>query len=55
MRRVSEEAQCGGPMGRAPLLGTTKDMLGFIFLEPKDINCIRLGAIWNFGKVTGPP
>jgi hypothetical protein len=23
----SEEAQCGGPMGRATLLGTLKDML----------------------------
>jgi hypothetical protein len=23
----SEEAQCGGPMGRAPLLGTLEDML----------------------------
>jgi hypothetical protein len=24
---LSEEAQCGGPLGRAPLLGTPKDML----------------------------
>jgi hypothetical protein len=24
---LSEEAQCGGPLGRAPLLGTLKDML----------------------------
>jgi len=24
---VSEEAQCGGPLGRAPLLGTLEDML----------------------------
>jgi hypothetical protein len=23
----SEEAQCGGPLGRAPLLGTLEDML----------------------------
>ena len=23
---VSEEAQCGGPLGRAPLLGTLEDM-----------------------------
>jgi hypothetical protein len=29
---VSEEAQCGGPLGRAPFLGTPKDMLGLIFL-----------------------
>ena len=25
---LSEEAQCGGPLGRAPLLGTLEDMLG---------------------------
>ena len=24
---LSEEAQCGWPLGRAPLLGTLKDML----------------------------
>jgi hypothetical protein len=24
---LSEEAQCGGPLGRAPLLGTLEDML----------------------------
>jgi hypothetical protein len=24
---LSEEAQCGGPRGRAPLLGTLEDML----------------------------
>jgi hypothetical protein len=24
---VSEEDQCGGPLGRTPLLGTPKDML----------------------------
>jgi len=24
---LSEEAQCGGPLGRAPLLGTVPDML----------------------------
>jgi hypothetical protein len=24
---ISEEAQCGGPRGRAPLLGTLEDML----------------------------
>jgi hypothetical protein len=24
---LSEETQCGGPLGRAPLLGTPKDML----------------------------
>jgi hypothetical protein len=26
-----EEAQCGGPLGRAPLLGTLKGMLGLLF------------------------
>jgi hypothetical protein len=29
--------------------------LGSFFLEPKDIKNISLGAIWNFGKVTGLP
>jgi hypothetical protein len=24
---LSEEAQCGGPLGRTPLLGTVEDML----------------------------
>jgi hypothetical protein len=24
---LSEEAQCGGPLGRAPLVGTLEDML----------------------------
>jgi hypothetical protein len=28
---VSEGAQCGGPLGRAPLLGIPKDMLGLLF------------------------
>jgi hypothetical protein len=50
-----EEAQCGGPLGRAPLLGNPKDMLGLLFLEPEDIKDVSLGAIWNFGKVTGLP
>jgi hypothetical protein len=29
--------------------------LGSFFLEPEDIKSIGLGAIWNFGKVTGLP
>jgi hypothetical protein len=29
--------------------------LGSVFLEPEDIKSIRLGAIWNFSKVTGFP
>jgi len=29
--------------------------LGSFFLEPEDIKSISLGAIWNFGKVTGLP
>jgi hypothetical protein len=52
---LSEEAQCGGSLGTAPLLGTPKDMLGLLFLETEDINNVSLGAIWNFGKVTGLP
>jgi hypothetical protein len=30
---LSEEAQCGGPVGRAALLGTTKDTLALFFLQ----------------------
>jgi hypothetical protein len=52
---LSEEVQCGGSLGRAPLLGTPKDMLRLLFLEPEDIKNVSLGAIWNFGKVTGLP
>jgi hypothetical protein len=29
--------------------------LGSFFLEPEDIKNITLGAIWNFGNVTGLP
>jgi hypothetical protein len=29
--------------------------LGSFFLEPEDIKNVGLGAIWNFGKVTGLP
>jgi len=29
--------------------------LGSFFLEQEDINSIKLGAIWNFSKVTGFP
>ena len=29
--------------------------LGSFFLEPEDIKSISLGAIWNFGRVTGLP
>jgi hypothetical protein len=39
----SEEAQYGGPLGRAPLLGTPKDMLGLLFFEPEDIKNVSLG------------
>jgi hypothetical protein len=52
---LSKEAQCSGPVGRAPLLGTPKDMLGLFFLEPEGIKNVNLGAIWKFGKVTGLP
>jgi len=27
----------------------------FFFLEPEDIKCVSLGAIWNFSGVTGLP
>jgi hypothetical protein len=42
---VFEETQCGGPLGRAHLLGTAKDMLGVLFLEPEDIENVSLGAL----------
>jgi hypothetical protein len=29
--------------------------LDSFFLEPEDIKNVSLGAIWNFGKVTGLP
>ena len=29
--------------------------LGSFFLEPEDIKCISLGAMWNFRKATGLP
>ena len=29
--------------------------LGSFFLEPEDIKSISMGALWNFGKVTGLP
>jgi len=31
------------------------DMYLGSFLNPEDIKSIRLGAIWNFSKVTGLP
>jgi hypothetical protein len=40
-------------LGRAPLLGTPKDMLGLLFLEPVDINTFRTGAFKLF-KCTFP-
>jgi hypothetical protein len=52
---LSEEAQCSGPLGRASFLGTPKDMLGLLFLGARGYKLINLGAIWNFGKVAGPP
>jgi hypothetical protein len=38
------EAQCGGPLGRAPLLGTPKDMLGFLFLEARGYQDCKSGG-----------
>ena len=29
--------------------------LDSFFLEPEDIKCVSLGAIWNFSKATGLP
>jgi hypothetical protein len=55
MERVSEEAQCDGPLVRTPLLGTPKGILGLLFFEPEVINNLSPGGIWNFGKVTGLP
>jgi hypothetical protein len=48
-----EGTQCGGNLGRAPMLGTLKDMLGLLYWEPDNIKDVILGAIWHFGKVIG--
>jgi hypothetical protein len=39
----SEEAQCGRPLGRAPLLGTPKDMLKALQLTSVSIGALLLG------------
>jgi hypothetical protein len=39
---VYEGAQCGGRLGRAPLMEAPKDMLRLLFLEPEDIKNISL-------------
>jgi hypothetical protein len=53
---VSEETQYDGPLGRASLLGTLKDVLGILlFWSQRCIKNVSLGAIWNFGNVTGLP
>jgi hypothetical protein len=49
-----------GEHGGGFLTGTLKErglleMGEFLFLEPEDIKNVSLGAIWNFGKVTGLP
>jgi hypothetical protein len=42
---LSEEAQCGGPLGRVPLLGTLKDML---------IKALDMGISLHRGPVVEP-
>jgi len=38
------------------LLASLRHMyLGSFFLEPEDIKCMSLGAIWSFGRATGLP
>jgi hypothetical protein len=39
-----EEAQCGGPLGRAPLLGISKDMLGLLFLGARGYQECKSGG-----------
>jgi hypothetical protein len=46
-------AQCFGPLRRAPLLGTPKDMLGLLFLEPEDIKNVSLGRSGTLARLQG--
>jgi hypothetical protein len=39
-----EEAQCGGPLGRVPMLGTPKDMLGLLFLGARGYQEYKSGG-----------
>jgi hypothetical protein len=39
-----EETQIGGPLGRAPLLGTPKDMLGLLFLGARGYQGCKSGG-----------
>jgi hypothetical protein len=41
---LSEEAQHGGPLGRAALLGTPKDMLGLLFIGARGYQECRSGG-----------
>jgi hypothetical protein len=41
---LSEEAQCGAPLGRAPLLRTPKDMLGLLFLGARGYQQCKSGG-----------
>ena len=36
-------------------LTTQTCVSGLLFLEPADIKCMSLEAMWNFSKVTGLP
>jgi hypothetical protein len=40
-----EEAQCGGHLGTAPLLGTQEYILRLLLLEPEYIKNVSLGAL----------
>jgi hypothetical protein len=50
----SEEAQCGGPLGRAPVLETPKDMLR----KTLQLTSVSLGAMllgtWRDAVLIGP-
>jgi len=56
-RRVSEEAQCIGPLGRAPLLGTPKDLLKRNIKRDVTMSCklvsVSIGA--PLGNLEGTP
>jgi hypothetical protein len=55
-RRGAEDETSAHILCKCEALASLRHVyLGSFFLEPEDINSIRLGVIWNFNKVTGLP
>jgi len=55
MECLSEEAQCGRPLGRAPLLGTPKDMLKRYITRDVKMPCkwVTLPIVVLLGNLEG--